>query len=78
MCRVFNRRQNVFAFVFEVGVGLQYFLVGGSRAKQLQDIRDAHPHAANTRKPAAFFWLDGDTLDPDALPQALMLSFRLL
>jgi hypothetical protein len=59
MCRVFNRRQNVFAF--EVGVVLQYFLVGSSRAKQLQDIRDAHPHAANTRTPAAFSRLDGDT-----------------
>jgi len=61
MCRVFHRRQNVFAF--EVGVVLQYFLVGGSRAKQLQDIRNPHPHAGNTRTPAAFSWLDGDTLE---------------
>ena len=44
------------------GIIGENFFVGSSRGKQIEDVRDAHAKAADTRASAALAFLDGDPL----------------
>jgi hypothetical protein len=70
---VFDGRQNILAF--KERIVRQNFLVRRARAQQIKNIRDAHPHAANARTPAAFSRLDGDALEQFSVHAGNLILF---
>ena len=72
VCRVFKCRKYVLAF--EVGIILQNLLVGGPSAEKLQNVGDSHSRAANARPPAAFVWLNRDSLKKLGVHRAVILA----
>lgn len=73
--RVFECCKDVLAF--EVGIILQNLLVGSPGAEKLQNVGDSYPHAANARPPAAFVWLNRDSLKKLGVHRAVILPPKL-